>query len=175
MTGFNSKRDMANDKDALFQKFEVEQPVQEPSITRPCRSCNGTGDRDTGIAESPIATCKPCNGTGQIALAQPPLPVQEPDCQATGVCVRSGLYVMPLPVQPVQEPVAWVWKDMRGQDIVSLFEPRFNSVPLYTIPPQRPWVGLTDEDIHNTVGYDETRETYQFALALIAKLKERNS
>ena len=38
--------------------------------------------------------------------------------------------------QPAQEPVAWVWKDMRGQDIVSLFEPRFNSVPLYTTPPQ---------------------------------------
>ena len=51
------------------------QPAQEPSATRPCRSCNGTGDRDTGIPESPIATCKPCNGTGQIALAQP---AQEP-------------------------------------------------------------------------------------------------
>lgn len=44
------------------------------------------------------------------------------------------------------EPVAWIWKDMRGQDIVSLFEPRLNSIPLYAAPPQRPWVGLTDED-----------------------------
>ena len=41
-------------------------------------------------------------------------------------------------------------------------------------PPQRPWVGLTDKEIHNTVGYNETREMYKFALALIAKLKERN-
>jgi len=40
---------------------------------------------------------------------------------------------------------------------------------------KRPWVGLTDEEIHNTVGYDETREMYQFALALIAKLKAKNS
>lgn len=40
---------------------------------------------------------------------------------------------------------------------------------------KKPWVGLTDEDIHNTVGYDETREMYQFALALIAKLKAKNS
>jgi len=63
MTGFNSKRDAAADK------------VQEPSATRPCRSCNGTGDRDTGIPEFPIVTCWPCNGTGQIALAQP---TQEP-------------------------------------------------------------------------------------------------
>ena len=40
---------------------------------------------------------------------------------------------------------------------------------------QRTWVDLTDEDIHNTVGYNETREMYQFALALIAKLKEKNT
>ena len=37
--------------------------------------------------------------------------------------------------QPAQEPVAWMWKDMRGQDVVSLFEPRLNSIPLYIIPP----------------------------------------
>ena len=30
MTGFNSKRDAAADKDALFEKFEVAQPAQEP-------------------------------------------------------------------------------------------------------------------------------------------------
>ena len=29
MTGFNSKRDAAADKDALFEKLEVEQPAQE--------------------------------------------------------------------------------------------------------------------------------------------------
>ena len=39
---------------------------------------------------------------------------------------------------------------------------------------QREWVGLTDEEIHGTAGYNETRETYQFALALIDKLKEKN-
>ena len=41
--------------------------------------------------------------------------------------------------------------------------------------PKREWVGLTDEDIHNTAGYSETREMYKFALALIAKLKEKNA
>jgi hypothetical protein len=30
MTGFNSKQRMAADKDALFEKFEVAQPAQEP-------------------------------------------------------------------------------------------------------------------------------------------------
>ena len=36
---------------------------------------------------------------------------------------------------------------------------------------QRPWVGITNEEIHCTAGYNETREMYQFALALIAKLR----
>jgi len=30
MTGYDSKRDAAADKDALFEKFEVAQPAQEP-------------------------------------------------------------------------------------------------------------------------------------------------
>lgn len=113
--GFKAKQAMAADK------------LQEPSITRPCRSCNGTGNRDTGIPESPIATCKPCNGTGQIALAQP---AQEPVCDkdpqgcwnvrcqlgkqcknlaqpAPGYCKNCKDYTIeePLPAQPAQEPV----------------------------------------------------------------------
>ena len=53
--------------------------------------------------------------------------------------------------QPAQEPVAWMWKDMRGQDIVSLFEPRLNSVPLYTASPHHPWIWLSDADIQETI------------------------
>jgi hypothetical protein len=54
-------------------KQALAEPEQEPNNTRPCRSCGGTGDQNTGIAESPIANCKPCKGKGQIALAQPEL------------------------------------------------------------------------------------------------------
>jgi len=43
-----------------------------------------------------------------------------------------------------------------------------------TTPPQREWVGLTDEEIHSTQGYQETREMYRFAKAVEAKLKEKN-
>jgi len=57
--GYQAKRNMAADK------------LQEPSATRPCRSCGGTGERWTGIDEAPTSICKPCDGTGQIALAQP--------------------------------------------------------------------------------------------------------
>jgi hypothetical protein len=42
-------------------------------------------------------------------------------------------------------------------------------------PAQRPWVGLTDAEIHGTPGYNETREMYLFALTLIAKLQEKNT
>ena len=77
-----------------------------------------------------------------------------------------------------QEPVATVTSETGNPDITMSWwhEPALPvGTPLYTTPPQRTWVGLTDEDIHNTVGYNETREMYQFALALIAKLKELNT
>jgi hypothetical protein len=51
----------------------------------------------------------------------------------------------------------------------------YERVDVYTTPPKREWVGLTDEEIHGTPWYNETHKTYQFALSLIAKLKERNS
>ena len=40
--------------------------------------------------------------------------------------------------------------------------------------PEREWVGLTATEIHDTDGYAETREMYRFALAIEAKLKEKN-
>jgi len=48
-------------------------------------------------------------------------------------------------------------------------------VPLYTTPPHRKWVGLTDEEIHDTPGYQETREMYRFVKLIEAKLKEKNT
>ena len=45
---------------------------------------------------------------------------------------------------------------------------------IFAQPAQELWLGLTDEEIHGTAGYNETREMYQFALALMAKLKEKN-
>jgi hypothetical protein len=42
-------------------------------------------------------------------------------------------------------------------------------------PAQRPWVGLTDEEIHDTEGYKETREIYRLCRAIEAKLKEKNT
>jgi len=70
------------------------------------------------------------------------------------------------------EPVAWltdtgsVWKSW-GKD---------TDVPLYTTPPQRTWVGLTDEEIQDLI---DVVDHYNFPEDLItytqAKLKELNT
>jgi len=46
-----------------------------------------------------------------------------------------------------------------------------NGQPLYTTPPQRPWVGLTDEDLVDC----ESEEDVRFVRAIEAKLKEKNT
>jgi len=86
------------------------QPVQ-PVAARPCRSCDGTGERYTGIDEAPTSICKPCAGTGQIALAQP----------------------------------------------------------------QRPWVGLTDDEVYRIAFELEGEHWKKIADAIEAKLKQKNT
>lgn len=96
--------------------------------TRPCRSCSGTGERHTGVDEAPTTTCKPCEGTGQIAVE----------------------------AQPKQEPVAYVvypctfFKGSSRNPELTFTKPELSSedliVNLYTSPPQREWVGLTDKE-----------------------------
>jgi hypothetical protein len=89
--GFPAKRKMAADK------------LQEPSATRPCRSCGGTGERWTGIDEAPTSICKPCDGTGQIALA---LPAQDVDYwirEATAARQAEMALRRELEAQPVRE------------------------------------------------------------------------
>ena len=132
------------------------QPAQDS--TRPCRSCGGTGERHTGVDESPTTICKPCDGTGQIAIA----------------------------AQPEQEPVAWLTPDGEGFRI--RFSAPTSEVPLgwdalYTAPPKREWVGLTDDDIFKAIlplcdtpklaqsVIDMSMDEYQ---AIEVKLKEKN-
>jgi hypothetical protein len=40
---------------------------------------------------------------------------------------------------------------------------------------KRPWVGLTDEQIHGAIGYKDTREMYLFARSLEKLLKDQNT
>jgi uncharacterized paraquat-inducible protein A len=51
--------------------YSLSQSAQQEPATRPCRSCGGSGERNTGIDEAPTSICKPCSGTGQISTNPP--------------------------------------------------------------------------------------------------------
>ena len=79
--------------------------------------------------------------------------------------------------QPEQEPVAWYDAEKDCAYTLSDCEGRAQDdlEPLYLAPPSNPWQGLTDEEIHNTEDYFESRTLYRFARAIEAKLKEKNT
>jgi hypothetical protein len=87
--------------------------------------------------------------------------------------------------QPEPEPVAWMNK--HGACISAVFKDveanadEYN-IPLYTTPPKREWVGLTDEErieIRSKVQVYTAMENIQYGLAVQhateAKLKELNT
>jgi len=85
--------------------------------------------------------------------------------------------------QPEQEPVAWMFENDEDNGHKSFIQTpplpevvaylaKWNRpawVPLYTTPPQRTWVGLTDEEIDKW-----TPEIHGVIRAIEAKLKEKN-
>jgi len=88
-----------------------------------------------------------------------------------------------------QEPVAWISAAelviMRGNALggakdwrVNLgLKPEEGDVGLYTTPPQRTWVGLTDEERKDTLQSVNTGfvvDASVVAIAIEAKLKEKN-
>ena len=78
--------------------------------------------------------------------------------------------------QTEQEPVAWVCYGTPGKRDIDFEESDINALPigtnLYTTPPQRTWVGLTDEDIENA--YIRTEHFVDMAKVLDDILKEKN-
>ncbi len=78
-----------------------------------------------------------------------------------------------------QEPVAWVWVNNKGWlNYGETPHDMFKSSPLYTTPPQRTWVGLTNNDLQPIA--EEYRILFgswvhDFARAIEAKLKEKNT
>ena len=86
--------------------------------------------------------------------------------------------------QPEQEPVAWM-KEGWGPDCGPYIEfyrddemgwrDRKEWTPLYINPPQRTWVGLTDEEIFETHKQVDSMQYLTFGKAIEAKLKEKNT
>jgi hypothetical protein len=78
--------------------------------------------------------------------------------------------------QPEQEPVAWVCYGALGKQDIDFEQSDINKLEigtlLYTTPPQRTWVGLTDEELSQIEG---THIGRSFARAIEAKLKEKNN
>jgi hypothetical protein len=108
MTGFNSKRDAAAYKDALFEKFEVEQPAQEP-----------------------VGTLNISRYKGHLV----------------------------------------------NHDFDYFGELPDGTYSVYTAPPQREWVGLTDEEIAGIrlKSFDSIATNRKVYEAIEAKLKEKNN
>ena len=87
-----------------------------------------------------------------------------------------------------QEPVAWITNGGNGElwwyqsskfdEEGNLIGPNPDDIPLYTAPPKKEWVGLTDQEINSVCDKRDwtapwTDET--FARAIEAKLKEKNT
>lgn len=80
-----------------------------------------------------------------------------------------------------QEPVAWI---SEGGDVSRskryMDEMGFKCNPLYTAPPKREWVGLTEKEVkaiankRNDYGLPMTGRMWVFVANLTDKLKEKN-
>jgi hypothetical protein len=83
---------------------------------------------------------------------------------------------------PEQKPVAWMSKDAdivyTSVQVDGCFQ--HDHIPLYTVPPQRTWVGLTDEEIADCAEKMEASDPTdsfwrEFFRGIEAKLKEKNT
>ncbi len=84
---------------------------------------------------------------------------------------------MNLPDCKEQEPVAWRYGALLYHDKLDAMEfirtsgDSYLLEPLYTHPPQRTWVGLTDEEVVQC----QQGNIYHFYRCIEAKLKEKNT
>ena len=71
-----------------------------------------------------------------------------------------------------QEPVAWMCSAFDGEPCEQTYHDDCeNPIPLYTAPPKRPWVGLTDEERQEIA----LEVPINAVLITEAKLKEQNT
>jgi len=81
--------------------------------------------------------------------------------------------------QPAQEPVAWMYVNVDGE----CEQIEYGPIPflddsitfLYTTPPQRPWVSLTDIEIMKIINSNTSTGLWYMAIEIAAKLKEKNT
>ena len=128
---------------------------------------------------------KICNGTEWCwSGAGEPLKLFAHLVAAKALAQHDSVQAKP---EPEQEPFAYVNVEKRrlefAHDYVKWDTPttiKLDKIPLYTTPPQRTWVGLTDEeiDVIDEATWDEDHKSWgihDFARAIEAKLKEKNT
>ena len=78
--------------------------------------------------------------------------------------------------QPAQEPVAWLCKaDKNGLfGLPTADKACKDCFPVYTAPQQRPWVGLTDEEVVN-LGYSADGNVCTAVRLAAVYIKEKNN
>ena len=118
----------------------------------------------------------------QMAADKMREPVVQP---APGYCKNCKDYTIeePLYAQPAQEPVAWVnTGELQGltlghySHVVIYTDESTGRTPLYTTPPQREWVGLTDEEVYmNCPNWLSQEQCKDWIQQIEAKLKEKNN
>ena len=90
------------------------------------------------------------------------------ECPRCGHCCQTKL-------ETEQEPVAWL---SEGGDVSRskryMDEMGFKCNPLYTAPPRKQWVGLTDDEVNELVSRFK-RYSYVLLREVEAKLKEKNT
>ena len=105
-------------------------------------------------------------------------------CDPTGKCCIDGSdedraivdKALQALAQLEQEPYCWVQSKL-NQGLFYKEKPRrIHTIPLYTAPPRKPWVGLTDEEIEDLDDFDYCEYGFpnNFVRAIEAKLKEKN-
>ena len=86
------------------------------------------------------------------------------------------------PPQPAQEPKSVTFKEVadtmnalrKGNFSQKAAAKEIGKLKLYTAPPQRTWVGLTDDERYDCV-HSGAEDSWDVALLIEAKLKEKNN
>ena len=96
----------------------------------------------------------------------------DPISHAGLVSRKQAITALRQALETEQEPVAWI---SEGGDVSRskryMDEMGFKCNPLYTAPPRREWVGLTDEEMEALF---LNEDGVRFARYIEAKLKEKN-
>ena len=113
----------------------------------------------------------------------------DPISHAGLVSRKQAITALRQALETEQEPVAWITNGGKGElwwyqsskfdEEGNLIGPNPDDIPLYTAPPKKEWVGLTDEEvseiIDREIGFNSCWGPEEaFARAVEQALKEKN-